>query len=229
MASVREWAVLRGYDYRFVGDEIFDRVPDWYLAKIGDRKPIATDFARLVLCEEALDQGYDQVVWLDADVLVFDDGLSLDVKGDCAFGQECWVQRGANGKWSVRHNLHNALSVFAAGGATLPFLRQTVSSIIQRADPQYIAPQMVGPKLLSALGSIAGFTGLPAVGALSPAVIDVLVGLEPEQALQRLKDAAKGRAYAMNLCSSLISEENANALIARRCELAELLNHSRLG
>ena len=33
MKSVRDWAEVRGYDYEFIDDKIFDLVPEWYLKK----------------------------------------------------------------------------------------------------------------------------------------------------------------------------------------------------
>src|SRR5690606_10192062 len=93
MDSVRHWAAARGYGYEFVGDEIFGKVPPWYLEKVADRRPVATDYARLALLHEALHEGRaDRVIWLDADVLVFDPTLELDCRATCAFGQELWVQ-----------------------------------------------------------------------------------------------------------------------------------------
>lgn len=171
MRTVQCWADRQAADYRFVGDELLERVPRWYLDKIAGRMPIAADLGRLRLCQEALEEGYDQVVWFDADTIILcDQGLS-HFAGDCAFGQEYWVQR-ENGRLRVRRNVHNAFCVFRRGSVTLPFLAQTVESIIRRADEAYISPQMVGPKLLGALQPIAGFDVLPAFGALSPEVLD---------------------------------------------------------
>ena len=47
MASVERWAMANGYDYRSMGDELFDAVPDWYMRKVRGRMPIAADLARL--------------------------------------------------------------------------------------------------------------------------------------------------------------------------------------
>jgi hypothetical protein len=211
LASVQEWAESRGYDYRFVGDEIFRLVPDWYRDKTGSKKPVATDYARLVLLQQALDEGYDEVIWLDADVLVFDRNLVLAFDGSCAFGQEVWVQP-VDDTFAARRNVHNAVCVFRQGCPVLPFLIHTVASIIRRIDPAHIAPQVVGPKLMTALHSICGFALLPQVGALSPAVVtDMCAGTGPALNLLRRKSGVKPQ--AVNLCASLIKPDQADKVI----------------
>jgi len=37
LESVRLWAGAKGYDYRFIGDEIFDLAPGWYREKAKNR------------------------------------------------------------------------------------------------------------------------------------------------------------------------------------------------
>lgn len=211
VASVQGWADARGYDYHFVGDELFRLVPDWYREKVGRKLPVATDLARLQLAQLALQEGYEQAIWLDADVLVFDRSLALDFDGSCAFGLEVWVQE-HEGKLAARRNVHNAVAAFRQGCVVLPFLIHTVESIIQRVHADHIAPQMVGPKLLGALHSICGFELLPEVGALSPLVVrDILAGKGAALDLLRRKSEVKPR--AVNLCASLIDEDAAVAVM----------------
>lgn len=210
IASVQQWARDRHYDYRFVGDEIFALVPPWYLEKIGSKLPVATDLARLALLKQALELGYDQAVWLDADVVVFDQSLSLDFEGACAFGQELWVQE-HGGEPEARRNVHNAVCVFRRDCPVLPFLAHTVESLIRRVDPGRIAPQMVGPKLLGALHSLCDFPLLTQVGALSPEVIrDLCRGDGP--ALSLLRQHAS-HVKAVNICASLVGNANAGRAV----------------
>ncbi|MDT8397700.1 MAG: hypothetical protein RQ899_03705 [Pseudomonadales bacterium] len=218
LETVRHWAQRQRHDYRFVGDEIFARVPRWYLEKVGDKLPVAIDYARLLVLQEALAAGYEQVLWFDADTLILDQDLSLDFEGSCAFGQEHWVQLDSPCRYRIVKNVHNALCVFRQNCVLLPFLIETVASIIKRVDPERIAPQMVGPKLLTALHTIAGFTLLPQCGALSPEVLyDLTQGGGPALDLQRQKQAV--RLQAVNLCASLIDADI--ALRAVDCLLAD--------
>ena len=54
LRSVRAWASLCGFDYRFFGDEIFERVPAWYRERANGRLPVMTDLGRLILVRDEL-------------------------------------------------------------------------------------------------------------------------------------------------------------------------------
>jgi len=211
LESAHEWAQKQGYEYRFIGDEIFERVPDWYRGKVGKKLPVATDYARLVLIQEALREGFEQVLWLDADVLVFDPSLRIQFEGSCAFGQEVWVQASGDG-YVAHRNVHNAFCAFRQNCVVLPFLLHTTASIVRRVDPTHIAPQLVGPKLLTALHSLSDFALVPEIGALSPAVVgDIVAGKGAALDLLRRKSEIKPK--AVNLCASLIEPAQAEKVI----------------
>lgn len=231
LASVEAWATQANYAYRFIGDELFDPVPVWYLEKVAGRMPIAADLGRLLWIKQLLDKGEaDTVVWLDADVLVFAPAL-LEIKpsSSCVFGQELWIQKnvakgvakGGKTKWQGRKNVHNALATFTKGCPVLPFLIEVILRMMKRADPDFIAPQMMGPKLLSNLHSLADFELMPAVGALSPDVILDLAGhaglrhggrrVAQASALQTLLGLQTEPLLAANLCSSLLAELSPDA------------------
>lgn len=211
VASVQGWADTQGHDYHFVGDEIFNLVPDWYREKVGRKLPVATDYARLQLIQLALQEGYERAIWLDADVLVFDRSLDLRHEGSCAFGQEVWIQE-HEGQLAARRNVHNAVAAFRKDCVVLPFLIHTIESLIRRVHPEHVAPQMVGPKLLGALHSICAFDLLPEVGALSPLVVrDICAGKGSALDLLRRKSEVKPK--AVNLCASLIDEDAAAQVI----------------
>lgn len=212
LASVREWAADQGHAYRFLGDELFELVPSWYMNKVAGRLPVATDYARLVLMRQVLeDEEFDQVIWLDADVLVIDPTLCLECSGSCAFGQETWIQE-EKGKLQTRKNVHNAVCLFRRENVVLPFLIETVASIIRRVDGDRIAPQMVGPKLLSSLHSLCDFDLLPEVGALSPALA-AAIGAGGGRALELFREQSSRPPKALNLCASLISPGSAALVI----------------
>ena len=212
LSSVRSWTESRGYEYLFVGDELFERVPDWFLEKLNGRLPIAADLARLVLAREALEAGYERVIWFDADTLIFDQSLEVSFEGSCAFGQEVWIQTDEQGRLQARKNVHNAVAAFNRDCPVLPFMIQTVRSIIQRADPNHISPQMVGPKLISALHNIAGFSLLTEIGAYSPLVLtDIQNG--GGSALSLMQQKSQTPLKAANLCHSLVEAELATRVV----------------
>ena len=203
MDSVRSWSALRGFDYRFVDDGIFDLVPDWYREKAGNRIPVITDLGRLLLARDFLADGYDRTVWLDADVLVFDaGGFEVDVAEEFAFGEETWIQQTASGGLRAYRNVHNAVSVFCAGNSFLDFYIHACRSVVGRLAGG-TPSQIVGPKLLTSLHNMIGFPLIPEVAMLSPLVVrDIADGGGP--ALDLLREQMTGPLVAANLCSSLV-------------------------
>ena len=202
------WARELGYDYHFQGDDALELAPPWYRAKLAGRSPIVADLARLLLIRDALAKGYQRACWIDADVLLFaPERLHLPDDDECAFGREYWVQRNRDGRWQVRRNVHNAVCSFVTGCPVLPFLIHTTERIICRADPRHIAPQMVGPKLLTALHNLTGFGLIDTIGALSPAVLDD-VELGGGEALRAMLAAAPEPLAGVNLCASVNGDRN---------------------
>ena len=103
MDSVRTWAASQGYGYRFLGDELFEQVPDWDIEKVRGRMPIAADLGRLQWIQRLLSEGYSWVLWFDADMLVFaPNQLAIALGESCIFGHEHWVQARTNKKSNGR-------------------------------------------------------------------------------------------------------------------------------
>jgi len=207
LASVRDWTRQAGFKYSFVGDEIFDRVPDWYKVNAGNRPPVVTDLGRLMLIHEELDAGAERAIWLDADVLVFDPaGLVIDDSFDYAFGREIWVQPDKDGqRLKVYRNVHNAICVFQQANPFLEFYIHACRRIISGASGS-VPNQVVGTKFLTALHNIMGFQLIDAVGMASPLVLrDIAAGGGP--ALDRLHAVMTVPMAAANLCSSLAGGE----------------------
>jgi len=205
LGSVRNWATDQGWTYRFVGDEILDLLPATYRANARGCLPILTDLGRLLLARQCLADGAERVIWMDADLLVFDPGrLHIDVTDEFAFGREVWVQPGADGRLRVYRNVHNAIAVFTAGNSFLDFYVHACEQIVGRLSTGG-PPQIVGTKLLTALHNIIGFTLIDEVAMFSPAVVrDLHAG--GGEALRRLAEASPVSPRAANLCSSLVGE-----------------------
>jgi hypothetical protein len=97
--SVQKWAGFYGHNYSLAGDEFYDLCGPEYLAR-GSKNPQAlTNLARLVATRQRLDAGYERVIWMDADVFVFDPAnLVFDFSAESlttgyAFGREVWLFR----------------------------------------------------------------------------------------------------------------------------------------
>ncbi len=219
MASVRAWADLHGYAYQFVGDKLFDVVPDWYMAKVDKRLPVAADLARLIWMQNLLAAGEaDVVVWADADFLVFaPERLTVPAEGSSSFfGRELWLQRDDSGRVRAYRNVHNAYCGFRAGNPVLPFLIDTVERLVARVDTTHLAPQFVGPKLLTSLHNIVGFDVEERAGAISPLMMDALLN-DDHDVMAAFKSRQQEPLAAANLCASLHVEDGLRmtALLAR--------------
>ena len=207
--STAAWAAAAGIAHWVDGDAFLDRVPADLRARAHGRTQVVADLARLHWIAELLADGWRRVIWLDADVLVFaSDRLTAALDLPAAgylFGREVWVQPDARGRPRARRNLHNAVLAFAPGNPVLAFYRHAAERVLARHEGPPV-PQLVGPKLLSALDNMIGLEATWAVGMASPPVIrDLAAGGGP--ALDRLRAGAPEPPAALNLCASLAGRE----------------------
>lgn len=123
MASVRRWASLRGYDYAFTDDAFFSYAPPWVHERSGEQIFPVTDVARLYYLKDYLAKGYERAVWIDADVLIFDQAtFDIDVPSGYAFSRE--VMMGSDRSEHIhfsRPSLNNAVMFFREGNPMLDF------------------------------------------------------------------------------------------------------------
>lgn len=137
---------------------------------------MASDLARLLVLQDALRQGYKTVVWLDADFLIFNADKFILPDGPYALGREVWVQSGKRDKIKVYKKVHNALLVFRRANGFLDFYIETATRLLM-LNSGTIAPQFIGPKLLTALHNIAVLPVMECAGMLSPLVVkDIIQG-----------------------------------------------------
>jgi hypothetical protein len=204
--SVKGWAASQGFEYHFLGDELFAKLPHDLREKFAAQPVVLADLARLRWLQEALDAGCERAIWCDADVLVFRD-FTPGSAGH-AFGRELWVQPGdKQGGASLRcwRKIHNAYLQFGAGDATLPFYLQRAEALLRRVEAP-VVPQFIGPKLLTALHNVLQFTVEERIGMLSPLVMrDLLAGGGP--ALELLRRKQQAAPCALNLCASYVGRE----------------------
>ncbi len=199
LQSVEAWTRAQQFDYRFIDDRLFDRVPQWYRRGAGDNVQVITNLARLVVAHELLAEGYERTIWIDADILVFDPvAFRIDVASDFAFCYEVWVttKGGATVKQSC---VNNSVSVFVRGNAFLDFCIWAHEDLVRRGTQ--ILAHGTSTRLLSALYHAVPFALLTNVGMLSPAVAqDIRGGVH---VLAREYAALHARPiHAINLCGS---------------------------
>lgn len=200
LESVRDWCAIRGYEYRFTGDELFDCLPASIAAKPQVQTVIATDLARLLTLQDALNRGYETVVWMDADFLIFDPSRFSLPDQPYAVGREVWVQHDRNGRLKSYKKIHNAFLMFLQGNSFLDFYADTAERLL-RLNKGTVPPQFIGPKLLTALHNVARLPVLESAGMLSPMVIrDILAG--GGSALDLFVQDSPQPIAAANLCVS---------------------------
>lgn len=179
LASVRNWCALNKYDYHFMGDAIFKCLPDEIVQKINRQKVIAADLARLLVLKDALNDGFDTVIWLDADFLIFNPPEFVIPEIPCALGREIWVQKDKHGKMKVYKKVHNAFLMFCRQNSFLAFYTETAKRLLL-LNQGTMPPQFIGPKLLTAIHNVAMLPVMETAGMLSPMVIkDLLYGKGP--------------------------------------------------
>ncbi|MBR9813279.1 hypothetical protein GYB61_05400 [bacterium] len=228
MASVRGWAQSRGYQYRHCGDELFDYLDAELRAKTEAQPVVASDLARLRWMQAVLDAGAEAVIWLDADVFVAAPAALQPPDADFAPGREVWVQGSGKHLRSYR-KVHNAALLARRSAPALPYYADAAERILRAHRPGHMVPQLLGPKLLTALHNIAPFEVWNDVGMLSPAVAhDLLSGGGP--ALDQFEADSGAWPAALNLCRSsvtdrLLTDRNMHDVIEQICQ--RFVNHSR--
>lgn len=200
--SVRAWARARGYEYQWLGDELFDLLPTEIRARTRAQPVVASDIARLAAMQNALADGADRAVWLDADTFVISQDRFELPAGREGFGREVWVQQDAAGRLQVRDKIHNAFLLFANDSPVLPFYRYAAERLVLRHEGPMV-PQLAGPKFLAVLHNLLALPVAERAGVLSPAVIrDLIAGDGPALALFRRRSPAAPA--AVNLCGSMV-------------------------
>ena len=216
--SVRKWCTLRGFDYHWLGDELFDVNPTWFNDKVKGRGPILSDLARLKQSTLFLKE-YDRVIWLDSDVFIFNPTAFQVTQSPYLMGRECWVQphkKGLKFGWKIYRSLCNAFLMFERNNPILDYYIHACEQTIRAVDPKWIAPQMIGPKFLTALNSVSPLQYTDQVGSASPHLIRDLAHLTSDSssldtpALDLMVDFFSKnteRCCGLNLCASLIGTQ----------------------
>ncbi len=205
LSSVRQWAEFKHYDYLFIGDELFDPVDDEILSKTSSQPVIASDLGRLYQLQNLLKQGYQTVIWCDADFLIFAPEHFAIPESDYALGREVWIQAGNSGQLKSYRKVHNAFLMFRQGNSFLDFYTETAEKLLLESTGS-VPPQFIGPKLLTALHNIALCPVMETAGMLSPVVLVDIIN-EGGHALKLFKSKSTVPISGANLCCSSIENK----------------------
>ncbi|NQE35996.1 hypothetical protein [Microcoleus asticus] len=205
MQTVKDWAELKGFHYQRE-DDFFDCVPDWYKDKAAGKINLVADLARLELAKKYLDQGYEQTIWMDADVVVFDpDNLIIDTTEDYLVCREVWLDTEDDknleeGTLSCIKKVTNSLVFFAKGNSFLDFYIYASKSLIKNKIGR-VSRLDVSTKFLTKLYEIMELPLFSNLGLFSPILMHGMV--EDKTLITQLyAKSLESPIYAANLCLS---------------------------
>lgn len=213
LGSVRRWAEVQGFEYRFVDDALFDELTPEERKHCNAQPVVGSDLARLRLCQRVLAEGAQRVVWCDADTLVLDPGQPLVLASPSAFGRELWLQEvPGSQKLKLYKKIHNAFMQFSAGNAVLDFYAFAAARLIgshNHADGAPMVAQLAGPKFLTHLHNVVQFDVVEEAQVVSPVLATALLdGASDAPVLARYVQSWKQPPAALNLCASEIVRGN---------------------
>jgi hypothetical protein len=207
MATVRQWAMMRGYAYEFMDDVFFDIVPEDFRAKTDGEIWQMADMARLLHIRRLLGV-YERAIWLDADLVVLDaDAFRPLVRAPYFFCREYWVNEpvlGNGDDLEIAMQVNNSVCGFVRG---VPFLEWYIAetyraTLAAPADTNWNATPL-STRILTKTHSETGFPLYDHCGIMSPALYKALnepgVGVQTWSAYA---SAARGIA-AINMTLSL--------------------------
>ena len=206
LESVRAWAAARGHDYEFVDDALFDLAPAWVRERCGTQILPVTDVARLYLMRERLRLGWQRVVWVDADVLIFaPERFVLDNRMPYALCREVWLSWHGD-RIETAEFVNNAVIVMTQSQPILDFWLFAAEEILRTHPPGPVEKLIVGTRLLTDLAKAMPLRVISNVGLFSPPVIrDIAHGGGPS--VQAWSQRHGHVVDAANLCASLQDRE----------------------
>ena len=199
LESVKQWADMRAHEYRFYNDAIFEQVPPWYRDAVKGRILPMSDLARLITVRALLETN-DRVIWVDADVLVFDpDTLHIGGSASFAVCPEVWVRK----QWGVplsEYRFNNAVMMFERGNPFLEFFIHATQERV-RQNAAALSDWVGGPEFLTPLNEILPLPRIEGVGLFSPLVMHGIANNDVRWVERYAIDFGR-RVLAANLCGS---------------------------
>lgn len=201
LKSVEGWAKLSGYAYRFYDDAFLELAPTWYRRKAGTLICLVTDLARLIQARDLLLNGFDRVVWCDADIFVFrPELLCLHPGWSATYCKEVWLDRTEPDTLVSFQKVNNSMCVFAQPG--LSHLEQYISRCFEvvQATSDTINDHCVGTDLLTAEQSSRA--QIATVGMVSPMLMEAIIE-DNVRILHQYTTWQGSPIYAANLCNAI--------------------------
>ncbi|MGK7912548.1 MAG: hypothetical protein AB4050_13885 [Synechococcus sp.] len=205
MDSVKHWSEINGFDYLFVGDELFEYSPDWYRQRVQNQIHLVSDLSRVVLAKELFSKGYDRAIWIDADVLVFSpQDFQLPKQEGYAFCRELWLHPVSNNQLGYTQKVNNSVMLLSKETSLTEFYIHACHEIVKQ--DRNLSHTSVGTKFLTVLNSQFPIDKIKAVGLFSPILTQAIVS-DFTGVVRSYMNRFKYNMYAANLCLSFLDRE----------------------
>jgi hypothetical protein len=229
MQTVERWAALKGFDYLFIDDRLFDYVPPWYREKVNGQVQLISDLARLELAKELLSSGYERTIWMDADLVVFDaERFDIRIREEYAFCREIWLEK-LEALRALRHGLtslswpkrvqplfrvNNSATVFTEANGMLDFYIHACKLLVKNKRGES-PKQEVGTFFLTRLYKSLRFPLLTDIALFSPLVMHDIAHGKGDY-IKLYIEAFGSPVRAANLCASYSGEKYNGLMMSER-------------
>lgn len=209
--TVEAWSILKGHTYRFLNDELFDPVPSDFRERCGREILPVTDVARAMWMRRLHAEGFERVIWMDADVLVFDPaGFEVGGDDDYALAREIWVEPSRTGGRTAVHRKVNNCVAYVDAGST--FLDTYLAEVLEKPR---LGALDAGTSVFTAWEARGKVPLIEGVCTVNHALIHDLV--RGQQSFIRIHDAALGhRTHAAHFVHSYSRPRSGLFFLAER-------------
>jgi hypothetical protein len=200
LRSVEEWAAMRGYDYQF-SPVFWSYVPEWFRERCGSELGPLTDVGRMYLLKKQFECGADYVIWVDADVVVFDpSNFIIDTSVDFFGIEEITILTFPDKKITVSSpGLNGAVLGASHGSEQFDMYLNAIEAVVRDYPNQKIPRTIAGPQLLTQLAATNRIASLTNVGLFTPAILNEIAQGKTE--LSAIFSRSFGhKVAAANLC-----------------------------
>lgn len=209
MQSVRQWAEIQGFSYRFVDDSFFGYAPEWFREAVKGQRHLVSDLARLELARLYLDEGWERVIWVDADVYICDRvGFNIGVEQDHWVCDELWATL-REGELYFSHRVNNAILAFSQDNKFLDFYRHACQKIV-RSKKGKLRHTEIGTSFLTGIAHL--LPQLKGIAMFSPFLLAEFYK-KNEVTIMRYQHELGAPIKAVNLCLTFRNTSYGNLLL----------------